>query len=92
MSNIFSNRFAQGGIAIAIVAIAFFAYQNTGDSITEAAAVENVEESSTTESASANATTTTEDAAIKNDQIENAVNNTTESDNITNSEGDAATE
>tara|TARA_B100001250_G_scaffold360744_1_gene338422 strand:- start:350 stop:628 length:279 start_codon:yes stop_codon:yes gene_type:complete len=92
MSNIFSNRFVQGGIAIAIVAIAFFAYQNTGDSVAETAAVENTEESSTTESASANATTTTEDATIKNDQIENAVNNTTESDNITNSEDDAATE
>ena len=34
MSNIFSNRFFQGGIAIAVIGISFFAYQSLTGEIT----------------------------------------------------------
>tara|TARA_Y100001970_G_C14148257_1_gene811108 strand:- start:503 stop:778 length:276 start_codon:yes stop_codon:yes gene_type:complete len=91
MKNILSNRFFQGGIAIAVIGIAFFAYQNTGDSTVETASTETTEEVSA-ESATAGTTTTTQTPAINGDQIENAVNNTAETDNITNNEEDATTE
>ena len=86
MTNIISNRFFQGGIAITIIAIAFFAYQggistedaNETTTIVNEAAASNVTEGTTTTPAIVN---TTSDNDINND-IENAVNTNVESDTI----------
>ena len=78
MSNILSNRFFQGGLAIAAIGIAFFAYQNIGaeEADTTAATTEAPAEAE----AAANVTTTT--GETEDNSIQEAVNNTTETDNI----------
>jgi len=88
MSNIFSNRFVQGTIAIAVIGIAFFAYQNsTGEVATDDSEVTTAEISN--ENSMVTATTTSE-GTIENTQVEasgdnkteNAVNNASGVDNI----------
>jgi len=88
MSNIFSNRFFQGGIAIAVVGIAFFAYQNfTGEIETadaEATTAEISSESSTVTTAVKSEGNVEADQGLtsEDNKTENAVNNATTTDNI----------
>jgi len=86
MTNIFSNRFFQGGAAIAVVAISFFAYQSfSGDEATEEAA------QASTEATPAKAETTENVDAIE-DNVENAVNNAEASDTINTTTEEATVE
>ena len=81
MSNIFSNRFFQGGIAIAAIGVAFFAYQSfageTTDNDVDAAAADISTDNSTT------ATTAASEGQVEahqvyvteDNKVENAINN-----------------
>jgi len=80
MTNIFSNRFFQGGIAIAAVAVAFFGYQSFSADTTEATE-EEVSAEATAETTAAPAEATENVDAIE-DNVENAVNNAPASDTI----------
>ena len=74
MNKFFSNRFFQGGIAIAAIGIAFFAYQNfTGEN-----AVTDIDAATETEIVNAAG----EEVSAESNKVENAVNNTTGSDTI----------
>mgnify|MGYP001456198929 CR=1 FL=1 len=93
MTNILSNRFFQGGAAIAVLAIGFFAYQNfSGDDATEEVASE--ETAPEQEAAEQNAATaeTTENVDAIEDNVENAVNNTDASDTINTTAEEATAE
>ncbi len=89
MNNIFSNRFVQGGIVIAIIGITFFTYQNftgeidTTDSEVTTAEIFN-ENSVTTTAATAEGTIVEagQDNVIEDTKTENAVNNAPNIDNI----------
>ena len=82
MTNIFSNRFFQGGIAVAAVVIAFFGYQSFSDDTTdETTAGTEAAAEATTEVTTAPAETTENVDAIE-DNVENAVNNAPASDTI----------
>ena len=82
MNKLFSNRFFQGGIAIAAIGIAFFAYQGfTGESTTtdvDASANEPLVQATETE----DATPATTEVAAESNKVENAINNTAGSDTI----------
>ena len=94
MSNILSNRFFQGGIAIAAIAIGFFVYQGFSTEDTEENAINTIETpASSIETVGTTATNTSpEDNGTEaiDAEVENAVNTETESDNI-NSAVDEAT-
>ena len=86
MSNIFSNRFFQGIMAITAITLAVFSYQHfTGDTtITDTTA--------TTEVDNSNSITNTATTAATEDKTENAVNNTAGSDNINTAAGETTSE
>lgn len=88
MSNIFSNRFFQGGIAITVIGIAFFAYQNfTGEIETADAGVTTAETSSKSSTvitaAKSEGNVEVDQSLISEDnKTENAVNNEAATANI----------
>jgi hypothetical protein len=89
MSNIFSNRFAQGGFAIAVIGIAFFTYQNfTGEiesTDSEMGTAELSSESSVTTTAATSEGKNAEasqDNIVDDTKTENTVNNAPNIDNI----------
>jgi len=74
MNTFFSNRFFQGGIAIAAIGTAFFAYQNfTGES-----AATDVDATNEVEMVGASG----EEVSAESNKIENAINNEAGSDTI----------
>ena len=84
MSNIFSNRFFQGIVAAVIIIFAIFTYQSYTSADIQMTTVESTNDNSIT------TTATTAELQVEAHQVyvpednmtENAVNNTTGSDNI----------
>ena len=85
MSDIFSNRFFQGGIAIVAIGIVFFTYQNFAGEIeltdSEVITAELPNENSVTTTAITSEGQNVE-AVIEDTKTENTVNNTPSIDNI----------
>ena len=84
MSKILSNRWLQGGIAIAAIVIGFFAYNGFSTDVTEASETEaSTQEVSASNAENTETTTTTATTTETIDnEVENAVNTNSESDNI----------
>ena len=89
MTNIFSNRFFQGGAAIAVIAISFFAYQSISD---EEVAEETASADQTPATEAPAQAETTENVDAIEDNVENAVNNTEASDTINTTAEEATAE
>ena len=81
MKNIFSNRWIQGGIAAAAVAIAFFAYQSTSAEEAQTEATAKVTEASEESNATIEAANVSSENGEET-KSENTVNNTPEADMI----------
>ena len=83
--SIFSNRFVQGGIAIAVIGIAFFTYQNFSGEIeltdSEVITAELPNENSVTTTAATSEGQNVE-TVIEDTKTENTVNNAPSVDNI----------
>ena len=89
MTNILSNRFFQGGIAIAAIAIAFFGYQNFSS---EEVSAEVATQATDSEQAVTTSAEVTEGTDAIEDNVENAVNNTEASDTINTADEEATAE